>query len=85
VKRTFNGGIIYFVYDGEKPILEYNSAGAVVGRNLYGKGIDEILMRTYGGQTYYFQQDRNGNVTHLTDASGAIVEKGGKKGVRAYY
>jgi RHS repeat-associated protein len=35
----------------------------------------QILMRTYGAQTYYFQQDQNGNVTHLTNATGAIVEK----------
>jgi hypothetical protein len=75
VKRTLNGVTTYHIYDGEKPVIEYNSAGAVVGRNRYGKGIDEILMRTYGAQTYYFQQDRNGNVTHLTDGSGAIVEK----------
>lgn len=75
VKRTLNGVTTYYIYDGEKPILEYNSGGALVGRNLYGKGIDEILHRAYGNQSYYFQQDRNGNVTHLTDTSGAIVEK----------
>jgi RHS repeat-associated protein len=46
-----------------------------VGRNLYGKGIDEILRRAYGAQTYYFQQDQNGNVTQLTNPSGAIVEQ----------
>jgi RHS repeat-associated protein len=75
VKRTRNGVTTYYIYDGEKPIIEYNSGGTLVGRNLYGKGVDEILMRAYGNQSYYFQQDRNGNVTHLTDASGAIVEK----------
>jgi RHS repeat-associated protein len=102
VKRTFNGGITYFIYDGEKPVLGYNGRGVIAGRNVYGKWIDEpsewgaremdgqacegsrraerertsqILRRTYGNQTYYFQQDRNGNVTHLTNASGVIVEQ----------
>jgi RHS repeat-associated protein len=75
VKRTRNNVTTFYIYDGEKAILEYNSAGAIVGRNLYGKGIDENLHRAYGGQTYYFQQDRNGNVTHLTSASGTIVEQ----------
>ncbi len=75
VKRTLNGAVTYYTYDGEKSVLEYNSAGTLVGRNLYGKGIDEILYRAYGNQSYYFQQDRNGNVTHLTNASGAIIEK----------
>ncbi len=79
VKRTLNGATTYYIYDGEKPIVEYNSAGTIVGRNLYGKWIDEILMRTdttvNGGQPFYYQQDRNQNVTHLTNASGAVIEK----------
>jgi RHS repeat-associated protein len=74
VKRTLNNVITYYIYDGEKPILEYNSAGAMVGRNVYGKGIDEILMRTDLTQTYYFQQDHEGSVTHLTNASGVVIE-----------
>ena len=35
----------YYIYDGERPILEYGVNGNVRGKNLYGKGIDEILMR----------------------------------------
>src|SRR5205823_2766058 len=55
--------------------VEYNSAGAVVARNLYGKGIDEILMRidaTLG--TFYYQDDHEGSVTHLTNSTGSVVE-----------
>jgi RHS repeat-associated protein len=76
VSRTLNGATTYYIYDGEKPIVEYNSSGSVVGRNLYGKGIDEILMRTdstYG--TYYYQDDHEGSVTHLTSSAGLILEK----------
>ncbi len=75
VKRTLNGTTTYYIYDGEKPIVEYNSAGSVVGRNLYGKAIDEILMRidgTYG--TYYYADDHEGSVTHLLSSAGAILE-----------
>jgi RHS repeat-associated protein len=80
VKRTLNGVTTYYIYDGEKPILEYRSNDLThPTKNLYGKWIDEILMRTdttvNGGQPFYYQQDRNQNVTHLTNASGAIVEK----------
>jgi RHS repeat-associated protein len=79
VKRTLNFSTTYYIYDGEKPVLEYNSGGAIVARNVYGKWIDEILMRTAtsvnGGQPFYYQQDRNFNVTHLTNASGTIIEK----------
>jgi RHS repeat-associated protein len=61
--------------DGEKPILEYSSTG-IVGRNVYGKGIDEILMRTSpganGGQPYYYAQDHEGSVTHLINGCSTV-------------
>src|SRR5205814_4734575 len=54
--------------------------GAAAGANIYGKGIDEILVRVDyvvnpAGQTYFYQQDHEGSVTHLTDTSGAVIEK----------
>jgi RHS repeat-associated protein len=80
VKRTLNGTDTYYIYDGEKPILEYNASGTRVGFNLYGKGIDEILERgAYGRDNAwrwsFFQQDHEGSVTHLTDATGNIIER----------
>ena len=76
VKRTLNGTITYYLYDGEKPIVEYNATGGIVATNVYGKAIDEILQRvdaTFG--TYYYQQDHEGSVTHLTNSAGQIIEK----------
>ena len=79
VKRTVNGLTKYYIYDGEKPILEYNPSAQIIGRNVYGKGIDEILMRTdytfSPPLTFYYQQDHEGSVTHLTSTSGNILEK----------
>ena len=81
VKRTIDGVIKYYIYDGEKPILEYDGTGVLKGFNLYGKGIDEILMRwdptvrAPNPQTFYYQQDHEGSVTHLTDGSGNVIEK----------
>jgi RHS repeat-associated protein len=81
VKRSISGGpTTYYVYDGEKPILEYDASGAWVGTNVYGKGIDEILERgAYGsdGQwhTYFPQQNHEGSVTLLTDPSGVVLER----------
>jgi YD repeat-containing protein len=60
----------YYIYDGDKPIVEYSSTG-IVGRNVYGKGIDEVLMRTdpgvNGGNAFYYAHDHEGSVTHLLD------------------
>jgi RHS repeat-associated protein len=71
----------YYLYDGEKPILEVDgNTGSEVGVNVYGKGIDEILERgAYGTDNVwhwnFFQQDHEGSVTHLTDGSGNIIER----------
>jgi RHS repeat-associated protein len=83
VKRTLNTGqgavTKYYIYDGERPILEYGVAGNVRGRNLYGKGIDEILMRTdytfNPPATFYYQQDHEGSVTYLTRSDGTLLER----------
>jgi RHS repeat-associated protein len=58
----------YYIYDGERPILEYDQNGELAGYNLYGKGVDEILMRfdPWLSQTFYYQQDHEGSITHLT-------------------
>jgi RHS repeat-associated protein len=66
----------YYIYDGEKPILEYHSWSGPSAANVYGRGIDEILMRTdYSpNRTIYYQDDHEGSVTHLTDSSGAVIE-----------
>jgi RHS repeat-associated protein len=83
VRRTINNDpayTTYYIYDGDKPILEYNANGGLLGFNLYGKGIDEILERGANGTDNqwhwsYFQQDHEGSVTHLTDWTGAIIER----------
>jgi RHS repeat-associated protein len=79
VKRTLNGATIYYTYDGPHPIYEWKADGTVAGWNLYGQGIDEILLRAdfqvlSNGQGYFFQQNRLGSVTHLTGFSGEVIE-----------
>jgi RHS repeat-associated protein len=82
VKRTVvnYGSTVYYIYQGDKPILEYNENNALVGFNVYGKGIDEIVeRRAYGADNQWYRcflnQDHEGSVTHLTDADGTIIEK----------
>jgi RHS repeat-associated protein len=79
VKRTLNGVATYYIYDGEKPILEYRSIDlSNPAKNVYGKGVDEILMRYdpsfNPARTFYYQQDHEGSVTYLTNSSGNVVE-----------
>lgn len=79
VKRTLNGVTTYYQYDGERPIYEYKGDGTTAGWNVYGRGIDEILLRTDyvaapGGQGYFYYQDGLGSVTHLLNFSGLPIE-----------
>jgi RHS repeat-associated protein len=79
VKRTLNGVTTYYIYDGEKPILDYKSSDLThPAKNVYGKGIDEILMRTdptvNSASAFYYGQDHEGSVTHLINASGNVIE-----------
>jgi hypothetical protein len=58
----------HYVYDGEKPILEYDGTGVSVGTNVYGKGVDERVAIGSDNQshTYFLQQNHEGSVTLLT-------------------
>ena len=86
VKRALNGTTTYYIYDGEKPIVEYNSSGTIIARNVHGKGIDEILMRKEtginDGNWFYYAHDHEGSVTHLLDGrstprsqTGEVIER----------
>jgi RHS repeat-associated protein len=77
VVRMFDGVTNYYIYDGEKAILEYSTGYHVLAANLYGRGIDEILMRTdyrAPARTWFYQDDHEGSITQLTDGNGNIVE-----------
>jgi RHS repeat-associated protein len=73
VKRTLNNATTYYVYDGDKAIIETGPTNAY---NIYGAGIDEIVARYESGTTaYYFAQDHEGSVTHVFDSNGTLVEQ----------
>jgi RHS repeat-associated protein len=76
----------WYIYDGDKPIVEYASSTSIVGRNVYGKGVDEILMRINpgmnNGDPIYYAQDHEDSVTHLLNGcttpgsqTGNVLEK----------
>jgi RHS repeat-associated protein len=76
VKRTLNGVATIFVYDGWKPIGEWDAWGYFQAWNVYGPGDDEILLRHWGKYGYLrFQLDRHGNVEFLLNNNGALLEK----------
>ncbi len=74
VSKTTSTGTVYFVYDGEDILAEVDASGNLLTYYVHGPGIDEPLAMVRGGQTYYYHADALGTITHLTNASGAVVQ-----------
>ncbi len=72
--KTVSGVTTKFLYDGADLLEETNTAGTVQARYLYGPGIDEPLELKRGTTTSAYSTDGLGSITHLTTATGAIVE-----------
>jgi RHS repeat-associated protein len=72
--RTINSVTTYFLWDNWNLIEERDASGSQIRRYVHGADVDELLMMvdTSGGK--YYQQDALGNVTAITDDTGAIIE-----------
>jgi RHS repeat-associated protein len=73
VRRTFNNIRTYIIYDGERPIMEFDGNAGVTASNVYGAGVDEIIKRTSGIGEYMIP-DRLGNIVAVAGATGAPLE-----------
>jgi RHS repeat-associated protein len=74
VSRTVNGAVTYFVWDGWSLIEERDASGQIVQQYIHGADVDEILSKSTGTGSVYYQQDGLGSVTGLTDITGQLVE-----------
>lgn len=76
LKRTQNGAVTLYAYDGWKGIFEWDGAGNALAWNVYGTGADELLWRWQPGAGYlHYHYDSHGNVMFLLDQNGALAER----------
>jgi RHS repeat-associated protein len=61
-------------YAGWQLIAEYNGAGALQRKYVYGPGIDEPVRTTAGTTNYYYHAEGLGSVAEITDSSGLKAE-----------
>jgi RHS repeat-associated protein len=74
VSKQINGVIKEkYVYDGLDIALVVDATGAIVERYLYGAGVDNVLSVVKAGTTVWSLADRQGSITDLVDASGAVL------------
>ncbi len=75
IEKTVNGATLHFVYAGPQILAEYDGAGNLLRKYIYGPGIDEPLcLITAGSQRYYYHADAQGSVGFLTNSNGVEVE-----------
>lgn len=66
---------VLLTYDGWDLIEERDGNQNLLYRYVHGAGTDEMICRLDGsGQVLYYHYDALGDVTHLTNAAGSVVE-----------
>jgi RHS repeat-associated protein len=74
--KTVNGVTTHYVSLGDEEIAEYNNAGVLQKRFVYGPGLDEPLaVIDAAGNRQYALTDALGSVIAMVDDSGALKEK----------
>ena len=73
VRAEENGEVAYFAYDGLNPMLKVNSAGQIISRRLYSRGLDGILADEAVGQTRWFMTDQVDTVRDLIGNDGSFI------------
>jgi len=71
-------GLTRFVYDGDHVAAEYNAAGTVLRRYMWGPDADEPIVWDEGGTlnctgTRFPLRDRQGSVVAAADCAGALI------------
>ena len=69
---------IRYAYDGDQIIAEYDGAGTLLRKFVYGPGIDEpicLIDAANANALYYYHCDGLGSVVALCDVNNAPVER----------
>jgi len=73
--RTVDGVDTSYLHDGDRVLVEYDDAGQLRRRYVYGPWIDEPLYASDGSAEYFYHADGLGSVVALTDAFGDVLER----------
>ncbi|MFQ5857788.1 MAG: RHS repeat domain-containing protein [Anaerolineae bacterium] len=73
IEKVVNGVATRYIYDNEDILLELDGSNQVAARYTHGPGMDEPLINTRGGQSFFYHVDDLGSVWDLTDDVGITV------------
>jgi len=74
VRKSVGASVTQFSYDGDKIISDYNDAGVLLAKYVYGPGIDKPIYLVSGGNGYYYFFDGLGSVVALARNGSAPTE-----------
>ncbi len=72
VRKTVNSVGTWYLLDGDRVLIETDTAGTPVGEYSYYPGADRPHAMKRGGVMYYYAQDAQGNVIGLISATGTV-------------
>ena len=71
-----NPNQVWTVFDGANPYMDFDGAGDLQTRYLYGPGVDELFARIGAGEDpQWYLTDRLGSVRQIVDGSGTILDE----------
>ncbi|HEU5116467.1 MAG TPA: RHS repeat-associated core domain-containing protein [Isosphaeraceae bacterium] len=75
IKVVEGGTTRWTVYDGNRPVLDFDGSGTLTARYLQGPMVDEVLARdTPSGGVAWYLPDRLGTVRDIIDNSGTVLD-----------
>jgi len=75
IQKSVNGVVTKYLYDEEDIIAELDASDSVTATYVHGPGIDEPISLTRDGRSYAYHRDALGSITHITDETGAVVQR----------
>jgi len=75
IQKVTRGVMTQYCWDGLNVIGEYDSTGALCTRYFTGRTFDDLYSVNKSSQQAYFHRDNSGNVTELTDSTGAVINR----------
>ena len=75
IEKNVNGNITQYLYDNQDILFEYDGSGNVLRAYTHGSRIDEPLIMSSNGSTYYYHADALGSITSISDSTGTVVQR----------
>jgi RHS repeat-associated protein len=75
IGKSTNGTQTWTFYNGQNPYADFNGAGSLTYRYLYGKGLDQLFARYDGTASKWYLTDNIGSIRLFVTTAGTILDQ----------